>query len=391
MTIKNITYVDIDKLEVDKCNIRQGIWDADTELINSIKQQGILEPLIVRPLWGTNDDTTYGIVCGSRRYNAAVEADIKEVPCIIKELDDREARDLSMIENRQRKDTPRWMDIEWVGLNYKDYISEGYTHNEAIDKLESTGFSYPTRERYVRIFQLPTEIKGLLREPPDRTTYQKEYIMRVTPKIINNTLSLGNADALTRIMDKYDTEKLMEIAIFFISIKEEIADKITNELVLHPEKSVKEIYRDISKKEYGVKEKIIKFDWEIWKAIEDICMDKQLHVDKFLTNTIRKRLVKEGYLKSEKLVIDEVIERSDKENKIEVRVTKSRLQKFGYKVIKQKGDIIILRCPTKDGHGCFFRAYNSGRISTITIENPSSYENPRERLTEEKNRLERKR
>jgi len=383
--------IDIDKLEVDKCNIRQGIWDADTELISSIKQQGILEPLIVRPLLGDDNDITYGIVCGSRRYNAAVEANLKEVPCIIKELNDRQARDLSMIENRQRKDTPVWMDIEWVGLNYRDYINEGCTHNEAINKLESTGFSHPTRERYVRIFQLPTEIKGLLREPSDRTTHQKEYIMRVTSKNINNTLSLGNADTLVRIMDKYDTEKLMEIAIFFFFIKEEIAGKITSELVLHPEKSVNEVYREISKKEYGVREKLVKFDWEVWKAIEDICMDKQICVDKFLTNTIKKRLVKEGYLKSEKVIIDEIIERSDKENKIDVRATKSRLQKFGYKVVKQKGDITILRCPTKDGHGCFFRAYNSGRISTITIENPSSYENPRKRLLEEKSRLETKR
>ncbi len=384
---REIVSINIDKLDVDKCNIRQGIWDADTELINSIKQQGIIEPLIVRPLLGDSGEIAYGIVCGSRRYNAAIEADLKEVPCIIKESDDRQARDLSMTENRQRKDTPVWMDIEWIGLNYKDYLSEGFIPNEAIDKLESTGFSPQTRERYVRIFQLPIEIKGLLRELSDRTIYQKEYIMRVTSKNINNTLSLGNADHLVRIMDKYDVEKLMEIAIFFINIKEEIADKITNELALHPEKSVNEIYRKISKKEYSVNEKIIKFDWEVWKAIEDICMDKQMHVDKFLTNTIRRRLVREGYLKSEKVIVDDITERSDKENKIDVRATKSRLQKFGYKFVKQEGDITTLRCPTKDGYGCFFRAYNSGRISIITIENPSSYENPRKRLMEEKNRL----
>ena len=96
---KEIVYIDIDELGVDSCNIRQGIWDHDKEIINTVRTGGVRSPLIVRPIPPT-DGKKYGIVCGSRRYNAAVEAGLREVPCIILELTDIEAIMENMIMKR---------------------------------------------------------------------------------------------------------------------------------------------------------------------------------------------------------------------------------------------------------------------------------------------------
>ena len=70
------------------------------QLKRSIKEHGILEPLLVRPL----ENDTYELVAGERRYRAAQSAGLDEVPVIIRKLDDRKAYQLALVENLQRED-----------------------------------------------------------------------------------------------------------------------------------------------------------------------------------------------------------------------------------------------------------------------------------------------
>ncbi len=69
-------------------------------LADSVKEKGILQPLLVRPLNGEN----YELIAGERRYQAAIIAELKEVPVLIKELSDPEAYELALMENLQRED-----------------------------------------------------------------------------------------------------------------------------------------------------------------------------------------------------------------------------------------------------------------------------------------------
>ena len=69
------------------------------QLVESVKEHGIIEPLLVRP-WGNN----YQLVAGERRYRAAVEVGLEKVPVVIRELTDEEAVQLSLIENLHRED-----------------------------------------------------------------------------------------------------------------------------------------------------------------------------------------------------------------------------------------------------------------------------------------------
>ena len=71
------------------------------ELAESIKRQGVLQPITVRPVDGTD---RYGIVFGERRYRASVIAGRDEIPAIVSELSDEEAEEMAITENLQRKD-----------------------------------------------------------------------------------------------------------------------------------------------------------------------------------------------------------------------------------------------------------------------------------------------
>ena len=114
--VDDVVYIPLEDLVVDPQNIRGGAWDGDPELIKSIERTGIHQPLVVRRLERDDvGDIVWGIVAGSRRYNAAIDAGLDEAPCRMMELDDTEAMLYSMEENRNRRPTALWRDIEFVG------------------------------------------------------------------------------------------------------------------------------------------------------------------------------------------------------------------------------------------------------------------------------------
>ncbi|RLI49056.1 MAG: hypothetical protein DRO73_07525, partial [Candidatus Thorarchaeota archaeon] len=91
-----IVMIGIDRLRTGESNVRQGVGQID-DLVNSIRQVGILEPLIVRSV-----GEEFEVVAGSRRLAAARRLGISEVPCIVHHLDDEEAVLVSLTENIQR-------------------------------------------------------------------------------------------------------------------------------------------------------------------------------------------------------------------------------------------------------------------------------------------------
>ena len=97
---KNLLYCGIEEIIPNRSQPRKYFDEAKLqELADSIKEKGILEPLIVRRV-----DQGYELVVGERRWRAAQKAGLKEVPVLVKELDGREVLELSLIENLQRED-----------------------------------------------------------------------------------------------------------------------------------------------------------------------------------------------------------------------------------------------------------------------------------------------
>ena len=99
---KNITMVALADIQPSGFNPRKHFDEAALyELAESIKRQGVLQPITVRPVDGTD---RYGIVFGERRYRASVIAGRDEIPAIVTELSDEEAEEMAITENLQRKD-----------------------------------------------------------------------------------------------------------------------------------------------------------------------------------------------------------------------------------------------------------------------------------------------
>ena len=114
------------------------------ELAQSIKENGLIQPIIVRqsPVIG------YEILAGERRYRASIEAGLSEVPVIIKKLSDQEMMIHSIIENLQREDLNP---IEEAKA-YQSLIDKGYTHSDIAEKM---GKSRPYITNLVRLLTLP--------------------------------------------------------------------------------------------------------------------------------------------------------------------------------------------------------------------------------------------
>lgn len=124
------------------------------ELADSIKQHGVLQPLLVRPL------TTggYQLVAGERRWRASRLAELKEVPVIIKELSDIEAMEIAIIENLQREDLNPIEEAE--GL--QALIDKcGFTQEEV---ATSVGKSRPAITNALRLLRLPEEVRQMTKD-----------------------------------------------------------------------------------------------------------------------------------------------------------------------------------------------------------------------------------
>ena len=104
---------------------RQNVGDL-SELIASIRQKGVLEPILVR-----HKESRYQIVAGERRYRAAVEVGLPEIPCVIRDFSDAETMEVALIENLQRKDLTAFEEADGLRTLAE---AHGYTHEMMAEK-----------------------------------------------------------------------------------------------------------------------------------------------------------------------------------------------------------------------------------------------------------------
>ncbi len=129
------------------------------ELADSIRQQGILQPLIVRPLTRSSEQPgspTHEIVAGERRWRAAQIADLAVVPVLVRELDDQSALAIALIENLQREDLNP---IEQASSLFKLVQEFELTHQEI---AEAVGRSRSSVSNLLRLLDLHDDVKELL-------------------------------------------------------------------------------------------------------------------------------------------------------------------------------------------------------------------------------------
>ena len=124
------------------------------DLARSVREKGILQPLLVRRLPGQAD--AYEIVAGERRWRAAQQAQLHEVPVIIKELTDREALEIAMVENLQRQDLSPLEEAEGYSR-----LMEEFSHNQK-DLAHAVSKSRSHVANMLRLLDLPDPVKKML-------------------------------------------------------------------------------------------------------------------------------------------------------------------------------------------------------------------------------------
>ncbi len=145
--------ISLDRLEPNPNQPRIEIGDL-TDLIASISERGVLEPLLVRP---SEVGGRFMIISGERRYRAAREAGLRELPCIEMDVDDRAVAEIALIENLQRKDLTAFEEADGLLVLVERF---GYTHDEISRKI---GKSRSSVTEALAIASLPVDIRELCR------------------------------------------------------------------------------------------------------------------------------------------------------------------------------------------------------------------------------------
>ena len=145
--------IPIDKLAPNPGQPRVEFGDL-TELIASIREKGVLEPLLVRP---SDVGGRFMIISGERRYRASLEVGLSELPCIEMDVDDRGVAEISLIENLQRKDLTAFEEAD--GLRALG-VRFGYTHEEIATKV---GKSRSSITEAFSIASIPPDVRETCR------------------------------------------------------------------------------------------------------------------------------------------------------------------------------------------------------------------------------------
>ena len=141
-------WIPIDEIETNPDQPRTTVGDL-TELTRSIEARGVLEPLLVRPI----SEGRYRIIAGERRFRAALEAGLAEVPCMELDVSDAEVLELALIENLHRKDLHPFEEAEGYAILARRH---SYTQQQIADAV---GKSRVSVTEALSLFEMPEELR----------------------------------------------------------------------------------------------------------------------------------------------------------------------------------------------------------------------------------------
>ena len=169
------------------------------DLTNSIKERGIIQPIIVRK--SNNENSKFEIIAGERRWLAAQRAGIHNVPVVITDVDDLKSLEFAIVENIQRHDLNPLEEAQ----GYKRLIDEFSYDQEKVSKFIGKSRSYITNS--LRILTLPDEVIKLIESNKLSTGHAKilvglENASFIANKIVDNKLSVRQAENFVQLFKK---------------------------------------------------------------------------------------------------------------------------------------------------------------------------------------------
>lgn len=169
--------------------------DDIATLAESIRDKGVLQPILVRPSPRTNGE--YEIVAGERRWRAAQLAGLRVIPALVRTLDDERALEISIVENVQREDLNAMEEAQAYRALMQRF---GHTQDQA---AKSVGKSRSHVANTVRLLQLPETVQqhvihGRLSAGHARALLSAEHPERVAELVVERQLSVREAEAMVR-------------------------------------------------------------------------------------------------------------------------------------------------------------------------------------------------
>ena len=173
-------------------------FDENTlkDLSNSIKERGVIQPIIVRKK--NSENSKYEIIAGERRWLAARKAGLHEIPVVVTEADDLKSLEFAIVENVQRHDLNPLEEAQ----GYKRLIDDFSYDQEKVSKFIGKSRSYITNS--LRLLSLPTEVLALLEQKKISSGHAKILVGLdnaefVANKIIEKKLSVRQAENFVKI------------------------------------------------------------------------------------------------------------------------------------------------------------------------------------------------
>jgi len=188
--------VPIEFLRPNPRNPRRNFPDGELdELAVSIRERGIIQPILVRTVRGAAD--AYEIIVGERRWRAAQRAAVHDVPIILLEVDDREALELAIIENVQRTD----LNPLEEAAGYQSLIDEFARPPEAVAKIVGKSRSHVANT--LRLLKLPDEVKAYLADGQISAGHARALLGQPDPvtlarEIIAQRLNVRQVEAIAQ-------------------------------------------------------------------------------------------------------------------------------------------------------------------------------------------------
>ena len=187
--------VPIEQVKANPRNPRRAFLEEGLEdLTASIREKGIIQPIVVRPLKGSD---SFEIVAGERRWRAAQRASLHEVPVVVLELTDREALEIAIIENVQRADLNPVEEAQ----GYEALMDEFQYNQNELSKVIGKSRSHIANT--LRLLKLPTTVKGHLAEGRLSAGHARALLAvsdpeKVAREVIAKGLTVRDVEALSK-------------------------------------------------------------------------------------------------------------------------------------------------------------------------------------------------
>ena len=200
-------------------------FDQDNlnDLANSIKERGVIQPIIVRK--SANDNSKYEIIAGERRWLAAQKAGLHDIPVVVTDVDDLKSLEFAIVENVQRNDLNPLEEAE----GYKRLIDEFSYDQDKVSKFIGKSRSYITNS--LRILSLPKEVLKFVEEKKITAGHAKILVGLdnaefVANKIIEKNLSVRQSENFVKIFKKKGGSKFNQKDPNLVNLENSISSKI---------------------------------------------------------------------------------------------------------------------------------------------------------------------